>query len=126
LGVVENLKDAALFAQKVGQIELYKKILQAEDEVRDLTREKRGLEDKVEELEQKLKLRNAMRFEPPVYYQEGDKTPFCSSCFEGKEQRPVHLTRSADGWRCTVCKNEFPDDPDDNVPAFDIVPMGRG
>lgn len=127
MGVLENLKDAALVAQKVGQIELYKQILQAEDEVRELTREKRRLEDTVEELGRKLSLKAAMTFQAPAYYQKGDATPFCAACYE-ENGRPVHLNKTAKPgtWVCPVCKNYFSTTaaPDDG-PAFGIAPMGR-
>jgi hypothetical protein len=80
---LEILKDAAKVAQKIGQLGLQKQILEAENEVRELTREKRHLEDKVEELERNLKLRAAMAFTAPFYYRQGDVTPFCPACYEG-------------------------------------------
>jgi hypothetical protein len=130
VGVMENLKEAALVAQKVGQLELYKQIVQAEDEVRDLTREKRRLEDTVEDLERKLKLRAAMNFKAPFYYQHADSTPFCSACYEGKEERAVHLTNNvlnySGKWFCPVCRNTFSEDSENNGPAFGIAPMSRG
>jgi chromosome segregation ATPase len=76
---IEMLKDAAKVAQKLGQLGLQKQILEAEDEVRELTREKRHLEDKVEELERKLTVKAAMTFKAPFFYQRGDATPFCPS-----------------------------------------------
>ena len=125
MGVIENLKEAALFAQKVGQIELYKQILQAEEEVRGITREKRQLEDKVHELEQKLKLRAAMTFKAPVYYQQGDSSPFCAACYEEKG-RAVHLAAYKGFWSCPVCKNNFANNPDDEGPGFAIAHMEWG
>jgi hypothetical protein len=128
MGVLENLKDAALVAQKVGQLELYRQIVNAEDEVRELTREKRRLEDQVDELQRKLKLKAAMTFNAPFYYQQGDATPFCPACYEGKEERAVHLRELSPfvGCRsCPVCGNEFTD-PSDGGPAFGVASMSRG
>jgi hypothetical protein len=117
MGVVENLKDLAELAQKFGQIELYKKILQAEDEVRELTREKRGLEERVEELERALKLKNAMKFKVPFYYQDGDEVPFCAVCYE-KEGRAVHVVKNDEAeWYCNVCKTFY----DRDRPTFAIA-----
>lgn len=128
MGVIENLKEAALVAQKVGQLELYRQIVQAEDEVRELTREKRRLDDTIQELQRKLKQRAAMQYRAPFYYQEGDATPFCPACFEGPEERPVHVTPNVtstlENWRCPVCKNVFGEQ--DNGPAFGIASMNRG
>jgi hypothetical protein len=125
MGVLENLKDAALVAQKVGQIALHKQILQAEDEVREITREKRRLEDKVETLEKSLKLRAAMTYNAPVYYQKGDATPFCAPCYE-KDGHAIHLIKDYKGsWFCRVCKNQF-GSPEDDGPSFGVASMNRG
>jgi rubrerythrin len=116
MGVVENLKDLAELAQKVGQIELQKKILEAEDQVREVTQEKRRLEDRVEELERALKLKNTMKFKAPFYYQEGDEVPFCPACYE-KDGRAVHVVKNDDAeWYCNVCKTFY-----DGGPAFAIA-----
>ena len=126
MGVIENLKEAALFAQKVGQLELYKQIVQAEDEVRDLTREKRRLEDKVEDLERKARVRAVMTFNAPVYYRTGDATPFCPVCYE-KEERAIHLAKGFRGnWYCNVCGKTFSATPEDDGPAVAVVPFMRG
>ena len=47
MGIVENIKDAADLAKKVGDIELYRKIVRLEGEVMDLTREKHDTSDLV-------------------------------------------------------------------------------
>ncbi len=57
MGIVENLKDAADLAKKVGDLELYRKIVHLEGEVMDLTRENRHAEQKIEELQKQLALK---------------------------------------------------------------------
>ena len=107
MGLLENLKDVASLAQRVGEIELYKKIVDLEGEVRNITRENRQLEDHVIELEKRLNLRAAMTFKPPFYYQDGDKTPFCAPCFEGDEVA-VHLGKTlGENWLCMRCNRMF-------------------
>lgn len=112
MGVVENLKDAAELLQKAGQIELYKKISAAEDEVRELNREKRRLEDKVEELERALKFKDEVQFDPPFYrLKQGDTTPYCANCWE-KTRHAVHVVlqfRDTDltRWTCPACKTDY-------------------
>lgn len=46
------------------------------------------------------------------------------ACYEGKEERAVHLTKIRDSWHCTVCKNFFYEE--DNSPAFGMIPVRRG
>src|SRR5258708_28116744 len=92
MGVIENAKEIADLVKKIGDIELYRKIIALESEVMDLTREKRQLEHKVEELERALVMRQKLVFKEPFYLAEGDNTPFCASCWEGKQQA-VHVVK---------------------------------
>jgi hypothetical protein len=112
MGTADNLKEAAELLQNAGQIELYKKVSAAEDEVRELTREKRRLEDRVEELQHALRFRDELVFDAPFYFSKNsDKTPYCAHCWE-KDRRAVHailqfreedLTR----WACPACKTTY-------------------
>ncbi len=111
MGIVENLKDAADLAKKIGDIELYRKIVHLEGEVMDLTRDKRQADQKIEELEGKLALQGKMTFKEPFYFQEGDNVPFCPRCFE-KDKASVHLflqINRADlrKWECRECKSGY-------------------
>lgn len=107
MGLLENLKDVASLAQSVGEIELYKKIVDLEGEVREITRKNRHLEDEVVELEKRLHLRVAMTFQPPVYYKKGDETPFCAPCYETDEVT-LHLGKTPGGnWLCMRCNRTF-------------------
>jgi len=111
VGVIENMKDIADLIKKAGDIELYRKIVESEGEVIELTRENRRLEEKVSELEKTLALQKKMVHKPPFYYQEGDPTPFCAACWETKKLA-VHVIFSHDNdretrWDCPTCKQMF-------------------
>ena len=112
MGVVENLKDAAELLRKAGQIDLYKKIAAAEDEVRELTREKRRLEDQVEEMQRAQRFVQETEFKAPFYYlKEGDQTPYCPRCWE-KDKHAVHVVIIFDNndrtrWDCPACKQYY-------------------
>jgi hypothetical protein len=68
--------------------------------------------------------RKPMVFRAPFYYQDNDETPFCPACHEARGQA-FHLAKNNAGfWTCPICKHTFGDDSD--VPAFGIIPMGRG
>jgi hypothetical protein len=109
MGVIENAKEIADLVKKIGDIELYRKIVALEGEVLDLTREKRALEHKVEELGRALVLTKTLTFREPFYFADGDNTPYCAPCWELKREA-VHVTKSwTEGgetrWDCPVCKN---------------------
>jgi hypothetical protein len=85
VGVVENMKDVADLIRKFGDIDLNRKILALETEVLDLTREKRRAEQKAEELEEKLKIRDELVFREDQYYRkrgDAEEGPFCSLCWD--------------------------------------------
>ena len=111
MGLIENVKEVADVIKKAGDIELYRKIIEAEGEIIELTRKNRHLEEEVQELKKKLALRGAMRFKEPFYYQEGDQTPYCPACWETK-QAVVHVTLIYNEpietrWDCPHCKQMY-------------------
>jgi hypothetical protein len=105
------VKEVADVIKKAGDIELYRKIIEAEGEIIELTRKNRHLEEEVQQLKEKLALRGAMQFKEPFYYQKGDQTPYCPACWETK-QAAVHVTLIYDEpietrWDCPHCKQMY-------------------
>lgn len=111
MSLIENTKEIAELVKKLGNIDLYRKIVELEGEIIELSRQKLQLEQRVDELEKSAKLRAEMRFDEPVYFREGDSTPFCPTCFE-KDKRAIHLIRYGTigggkiNWVCTSCKTD--------------------
>lgn len=111
MGIVDNLKDAAELAKAVGNMELYRKIVELEGEVIDLTRVNREIEAELGEARLQLQLRSKMSFGAPFWWQENDETPFCPSCWELKGAA-IHVVlifsnSEATRWDCLVCKNTY-------------------
>jgi hypothetical protein len=111
MGVIENAKDIADLIKKAGDIELYRKICALEGEIIDLTREKRQAEHRAEELEKRLEFKQTLEFKEPFWMVQGDRTPYCASCWELKTT-PVHLVwrwnqNAQTHWECPVCKNGY-------------------
>lgn len=91
MGLLENMKELADLIKKAGDIELYRKIVESEGEVIELTRDSRCLQETVDELKKLLALHKQMVFKEPFYWQGGDKTPYCVACWEAKKTA-VHVT----------------------------------
>jgi hypothetical protein len=111
MDIIGNVKEIADLAKKFNDIEFYRRIVDLEGEVIELTRAKRETERKVEDLQKQLTLKAKMTFRQPFYYQEGDDVPFCPSCFE-KDTLAVHLFFVFDRsdltrWDCHVCAQTF-------------------
>lgn len=62
MGTIENAKEIADLAKKIGDADLYRKIVEREGEVIDLTRDKRTPENHNEDLKEKLAIVPEMTF----------------------------------------------------------------
>lgn len=111
MGILDSAKEIADLVKKIGDIELYRKIVELEGQLIELTHEKREFEERCDRLEKQLAFSKTLTFKAPVYYAEGDSTPYCPICWE-KDAKALHLegpTRD-DGdtfYRCHVCDNVF-------------------
>lgn len=92
MGVVENMKDVADLVKKFNDIELNRRILTLENEVLDLSREKRRGEERIEELERAIKFSKELVLRDGFYWVEGDSTGFCTACWDAKHLA-VHVKR---------------------------------
>ncbi len=115
MSIIENTKEIAELVKKLGNIDLYRRIVELEGEIIELSRQRLQLEQRVDELEKSARLKAEMVFHEPLYFQEGDSTPFCPTCFE-KEGRAIHLINYGEldtekgpevRWYCKLCKEDF-------------------
>lgn len=112
MGIIEKAKEIADLIKKYDNIELYRKIVELEGDIIELTRQIRSLEEKNEKLEKKLSLSKKMNYKKPYYFQEGDEVPFCPLCYE-RDGKPIHLVGpypSANGrtpYFCESCNKSF-------------------
>jgi hypothetical protein len=64
----------------------------------------------IKKLEEDLKIKNKLEWEPPVYYLINDNLkdgPFCPQCYDS-EKKLIRLQGNNEGsWRCLTCKNSF-------------------
>lgn len=111
MSIIENFKEVADLVKKVGDIELYRRIIELEGEVIEVTRENRLMEAKVEQLESLLRLKEKMDFREPFYFYEGDSVPYCPRCWEA-DKKAVHVVTifsdtSRQRWDCPQCSKMF-------------------
>jgi hypothetical protein len=112
MGVVENVKEVADLVKKFNDIDLNRRILSLENEVMDLSRERRRADERIEELERALAFREKLVFKAPFYYVDGDSTPYCPGCWESK-RTALHLHRVrlplpvGDCMKCPSCGETY-------------------
>ncbi len=90
MSIISNAKEIAELVKKIGDIDLYRKIVELEGEIIELTREKRALEEQNEELRRSLKMSKELTFNAPAYFADGDRIPYYPKCWE-MEKMAVHM-----------------------------------
>ena len=111
MSIIENTKEIAELIKKMGNIDLYKRIIELEGEIIDLSREKHQLDIKLNQLEKQFEQEQEMKFRKPFYYKEGDNVPCCPLCWEAN-RKAVHLdgpnrVEMETTFYCYLCRNNF-------------------
>jgi hypothetical protein len=111
MGIVDQFKELAALAQKVQNIELYKKLVSFQSEMFALQEENRDLKESIRQLQEKLNLKAKVVWQRPFYWmQDGDERdgPYCQKCYDS-EGKLVRLQRRESGteWDCLQCKSYF-------------------
>ncbi len=111
MGMIDAIKDAATLVQKADNIDLYRVLLQVQQEALNLVQEKSllveeniRLREQVRDLQAKAGARASLVRRDGMYFAEGDRDPFCPHCWE-TEQMQVHLARyqNQPGYFCRKC-----------------------
>lgn len=111
MGAIENVREVAKLVKDLGNMELYRQILDLQGEIMELTQANRELQKKVKELQDKLTQVGKMTFRSPFYYADGDDVPYCPRCWEVDKQaihlsEPIHVA-SGPLYNCPQCKHEI-------------------
>lgn len=111
MSIIDNAKEIADLIKKIGDVELYRRIVELEGEIIELTRAKRHAEAKIERLEETLKQQEQMEFRKPLYFTSNDPNPYCPQCWEVNKVA-VHLDGPIDlsnglRYNCHNCKSMF-------------------
>jgi hypothetical protein len=110
---IEQVKELASLIKKVGDIDLYSKIVALQSEVVKLSSRNVELEQKCSELEAELSRKKKLRHERSLYFADNDPIPYCPHCWETSEKL-VHLfgpktlmQPGGEMWECHACNNDY-------------------
>jgi regulator of replication initiation timing len=111
MGILDNAKEVAKAVQEIHNLELYHRVLALHSDIIELVEENNRIRDENKALTKTIALKQKMHFTEPFYYQEGDKTPYCPACWEGKDSA-IHLFLAFDNteytrWDCPSCKHNY-------------------
>ncbi len=117
MGIIENAKEAVKLVQQMGNIELYRKILDLQAEAIELTEKLKDKDEIIGQLRNALEIKGKLIPKDSGYYLTDDKGkfidgPFCAKCFDvdkikcrlvAKDKEPIVI--------CPNCKVEFASKP---------------
>lgn len=111
MSIINNAKEIADLVKKLGNIELYKKIVDLEGDIIGLSRENHQQKLKINDLEEQIQIDQEMVFKNPFYYRGDDSQPYCQKCWES-DKKPIHLhgPDTIEGvvtYYCYNCENTF-------------------
>ncbi len=109
MSIISNAKEIAEVVKKLGNIDLYRKIVDLQGEIVELTSQNHSLLEKIRDLEQALKTKAQLSFEKNVYWlieTKGKDGPYCQRCYD-VTGKLVRLQPWDDLWACFECKQHY-------------------
>ncbi|MBL0686403.1 MAG: hypothetical protein JJV94_01065 [Sulfurospirillum sp.] len=92
--------------------ELINVIADTKNQISNIKTELIDKNEKIQELENSLKIQNELKFERPYYWKVSDDEkdgPYCQKCYDG-DKKLIRLQDETNGsWRCLVCTSFFRD-----------------
>lgn len=138
MSILDDLKNVASTIQKIDNIELYRQILDLQNEVLQVVTENMELKGQLARAREQLSVRQSLRFENNAYWTgedlETSDGPFCAKCWDTKQQLVRMLVSNDPRWsRCHSCaislkiprrENGFDRTPD-NTPSVKVAAPPR-
>lgn len=111
--IIQNAKELVALIKKLGDIELERRTLTLQSEILELTSELVELKKVNAEMKQLLEWTKKLTFKAPLYYAEGDPTPYCPICWE-QHGKVIHVigpttveSRGHVYAHCNICNKDF-------------------
>ena len=110
MDTIDKIKELSTLIQKIGDIDLYRKIVELQGEVVQLSTRNFDLDKKCKKLEAELTRKQSLRHIRSLYYADGDSISFCPHCWENSNKL-IHLFRpralmtpGGEIWECYTCQ----------------------
>jgi hypothetical protein len=102
MGLIDDAKEAVKLVQKIDNIELYRKILDLQNEAMQLIEQ---LREKDEEIAQLKNISNVEIRDNFAYKIEGNDVlgPYCPRCL-GRDTKLVYLINADEAYGCAICQ----------------------
>ncbi len=114
MGIIDNAKEIVFLVKKLDDFELYRKIVELEGEIIELTRENQRLEETLAEIQRSQEIIKKLSFDSPFYTLDQGVELFCARCIES-DHKAIHVAKTGDLrnrrriWECPQCKSRYVD-----------------
>jgi hypothetical protein len=109
MGIIENAKEIANLVKKAGDIELYRKIVDLEGEVVELTHENRTLKEELRRRNEQQDITSRLQTRDNAYYLVDGEIldgPFCMRCWDVDRKLVRERHGATQGTHfCVECRN---------------------
>ena len=110
MSIISDAKEIAELVKKLGNVELYKKIVELEGEIIEITRKNNELQQQTDDLKKIIEAETSLEFRSPFYYRQDDNIPLCPRCWEA-DKKAIHLVNVKMAYnplRCQSCRSRYP------------------
>jgi Zn finger protein HypA/HybF involved in hydrogenase expression len=110
MSILDDAKELVSLVQKVGDRELYRKIVELEGEIVEMSRKNLGLEQELAKAKSHRAIIDTLRFDSPFYVSDDGKDLYCPRCRE-VDGFAVHVVRRnmLTLWICPQCERQYSD-----------------
>lgn len=128
MGIIDNARELADLIKKIGDAELYSKIVDLKSQVVTLAGRNYEVEAELRDANAKLAQREQLKYREPYCWADGDDVPFCPTCWENGE-KAIHLTPPQE-WngglrrQCRACQQFIYEKPMRPISSFRRQPYG--
>jgi hypothetical protein len=112
MSIISDAKEIADLVKAMGNIDLYRKIVDLQTEIIGVIQEKNEIERRMMELNDAIEQGKSMSYKKPFWFKTGDDVAHCPRCWE-VEKKAVHLIGPRAGvsqgprYDCPQCKAFF-------------------
>ena len=112
MGIIENAEEAVKLVQEIDNLELYRKLVDLQNEAMELSEKLREKDKRIAQLEDVLSIKGKMVLKDMAYYMQDENGklvdgPFCTKCFD-VDHVLCRIVPAIGGMvRCQKCKVSF-------------------
>ncbi len=100
--LVDNIREIVTLVQQIGNIDLYKRIVDLQADAVNLEQENLRLREQVANLEKKWEIQEDLAFRDNMYWRSSGEGPYCVPCWDN-HRKLMRMAGNGDLFHCHTC-----------------------